>query len=131
ACADARQLSHELLDQTLPAANPLEQALGALACRALGVQSASQQAGLALERVEAFVHELLRAPRRRAFDRRRLLGVGQLALHGLQAHSQDVRLALARAQASQEVVDLGPGPSPARIAGAGVPTGCARAGRRR
>ena len=77
------------------------------------------------------MHELLRAPRRRAFDRRRLLGVGQLALHGLQAHSQDVRLALARAQASQEVVDLGPGPSPARIAGAGVPMGCARAGRRR
>ena len=78
------------------------------------------------------MHELLGAPRRRALDRRRLLGVGQLALDGLQAHGQDVRLALACAQAPQEMLDLRPGPGSgsARIARAGVPRGRARAGRR-
>ena len=79
------------------------------------------------------MHELLGASRRRALDRRRLLGVGQLALDGLKAHGEDVSLALARAQAPQEMVDLRPGPAgpgSAGIARAGVFVGRARARRR-
>jgi hypothetical protein len=88
-------------------AQALQQALGSLARRSLGLEAALELLGTMLELSHPRLEDLLVASRPGALGAGGLLSLGELALHALQAAGELARLELTVPQAATQSIDLG------------------------